>query len=47
MQDHNLFSLYINILDDNNIPYFITGSVASIVYGDPRLTNDIDLVILS
>jgi len=45
MQDLNLFSLYINILDDNNIPYFITGSVASIVYGDPRLTNDIDLVI--
>ncbi|MDY0082627.1 MAG: hypothetical protein RBR74_05540 [Ignavibacteriaceae bacterium] len=45
MQDLNLFSLYIKILDDNNIPYFITGSVASIVYGDPRLTHDIDLVI--
>ena len=23
----------------------ITGAVASIIYGEPRLTNDIDLVI--
>ncbi|MBH0199153.1 MAG: hypothetical protein HP497_06985 [Nitrospira sp.] len=26
------------------IPYLITGSVASMAYGEPRLTNDIDLV---
>jgi len=27
------------------IPYFITGSIASIFYGEPRFTNDIDVVI--
>jgi hypothetical protein len=26
------------------IPYLITGSVASMAYGEPRLTNDIDIV---
>lgn len=45
MQELNLFRLYTDILNKNNFKYFITGSVASIVYGDPRLTNDIDLVI--
>lgn len=45
MQDHNLFGIYLNILNKNQIQYFVTGAVASIVYGEPRLTNDIDLVI--
>jgi len=45
MQDHNLFGIYLNILNKNQIQYFVTGSVASIVYGEPRLTHDIDLVI--
>ena len=45
MQDLNLFSLYIDILGKYQIPYFVTGSVASIVYGDPRMTHDIDFVI--
>ena len=27
-----------------NIPYFVTGSVASIAYGESRFTNDIDIV---
>ncbi len=26
------------------IPYFITGSTASIIDGEPRFTNDIDIV---
>ncbi len=26
------------------IPYLVTGAVASIAYGEPRLTNDIDIV---
>lgn len=45
MQDLNLFALYTDILNKYQIPYFVIGSVASIVYGDPRLTHDIDLVI--
>ncbi|HUU37197.1 MAG TPA: hypothetical protein VMW46_03205 [Candidatus Desulfaltia sp.] len=31
-------------LEKLNIRYFITGAVASIAYGEPRLTNDIDIV---
>lgn len=27
------------------IPYMVTGSVASIAYGEPRLTHDIDVVV--
>ena len=27
-----------------NIPYLVTGSVAAMAYGEPRLTNDIDVV---
>jgi len=45
MQEVNLFAVYTDILNEKGIPYFITGSVASIVYGEPRLTHDIDLVI--
>jgi hypothetical protein len=45
MQALNLFALYTEILNKYNIRYFITGSVASIVYGEPRLTHDIDLVV--
>ena len=32
-------------LDQLGIPYLVTGSVATIAYGEPRLTNDIDLVV--
>ncbi|NJK65259.1 MAG: nucleotidyltransferase family protein [Microcoleus sp. CSU_2_2] len=28
-----------------NIPYYITGGVAASIYGDPRTTRDLDLVI--
>ncbi|MGE0130082.1 MAG: hypothetical protein AB7U82_18515 [Blastocatellales bacterium] len=31
-------------LEELRIPYLIGGSVASIIHGEPRLTNDIDLV---
>ncbi len=30
-----------------NIPYFVTGSVASIAYGEARFTNDIDLAVFT
>jgi hypothetical protein len=32
-------------LNGSGIPYFVTGSVAAIVYGEPRLTVDVDLVL--
>src|ERR1051326_1407996 len=32
-------------LEANGIPYMLTGSLASSMYGVPRATNDIDIVI--
>src|SRR6188768_2387305 len=33
------------ILERLGIPYLITGSVATIYWGEPRLTRDIDVVV--
>lgn len=33
-----------DVLDRLGIPYVVVGSVASSLYGDPRLTNDVDIV---
>ncbi len=35
----------VGVLEQLGVPYFITGSTASIVYGEPRFTNDLDVVI--
>ena len=32
-------------LDEHGIPYLLTGSIASSLYGEPRLTHDIDVVV--
>lgn len=45
MHEHDLFSVFLAPLSKLNAKYMITGSMASIVYGEPRLTNDIDLVM--
>jgi len=45
MPEHDLFKIFIIRLNRLNVPYMITGSVAGIMYGEPRLTHDIDLVI--
>ena len=42
MQDPELFQIFIRPLNLLNIKYMVTGSVASIVYGEARLTHDID-----
>ena len=33
------------VLDDLELRYLVTGSTATIFYGEPRLTNDIDVVV--
>jgi len=45
MLDHNLILIYLKPLNCLQIDYIVTGSVASIFYGEPRLTFDIDLII--
>lgn len=46
MQAADFFLTFTLPLDQAGVRYMVTGSVASIVYGEPRLTNDIDLVIV-
>ena len=45
MTDPSLIALFVRPLNRLRIPYMVTGGVASVVYGEPRLTRDIDLVI--
>ncbi|MFC1822572.1 hypothetical protein ACFL9T_07680 [Thermodesulfobacteriota bacterium] len=45
MQETNLFRVFLNRLETSGLQYMVTGAAASIVYGEPRLTHDIDLVI--
>lgn len=45
MQRLDLLSIFINPLESGKIPYFVTGSIASIFYGEPRLTHDVDIVV--
>lgn len=44
MGPHDLLRIAVGVLERLRIPYLITGSVASMAYGEPRLTNDIDIV---
>ena len=45
MLEPDLFLVFLEPLNRAGIPYMVTGSVAGIVYGEPRLTHDVDLVI--
>lgn len=44
-EQQELLAFVIAKLEMFNIPYMITGSVASSAYGTPRATNDMDIVI--
>ena len=39
-----LLQKVIGVFENLSISYLVTGSVASMAYGEPRLTNDIDIV---
>ena len=45
MHETSLFLIFVRRLNQLGVPYVVTGSVASMLYGEPRLTHDIDLVI--
>lgn len=44
MEQHELLLFLVECLEKLKIPYLITGSIASMAYGEPRFTNDIDIV---
>jgi hypothetical protein len=41
----DLFTIFTRPLDRLGVPYFVTGSVAALVYGEPRVTHDVDVVL--
>jgi hypothetical protein len=41
----DLFQVFIRPLNRLGLPYMVTGSAASMAYGEPRLTLDVDLVL--
>ena len=41
---YELLQQVITAFEELNIDYLVTGSIASMAYGEPRLTNDIDIV---
>jgi len=45
MPERNLFLIFTSRLNELGVRYMVTGAVASIFYGEPRLTHDIDLVV--
>jgi len=44
MELYELLQKVVETFERLDIPYLVTGSVASMAYGEPRLTNDIDIV---
>jgi hypothetical protein len=45
MEPFDLLRILVSTLDRLDIDYLVTGSMATISYGEPRLTNDLDVVI--
>lgn len=45
MSLRDVFKSVRDALEESNIPYMVTGSIASSVHGIPRATQDIDVVI--
>ena len=42
----SLVDTFVSRLEKLEMPYVVTGAVASIIYGEPRLTNDVDLIMM-
>jgi hypothetical protein len=45
MPEPELFLLFVRPLNRAGIRYVVTGSIAAILYGEPRLTHDVDFVV--
>ncbi len=44
MELYELLQKVVKTCEDLGIPYLVTGSIAAMAYGEPRFTNDIDIV---
>ena len=45
MEQSDLLRFAVTALERLAVPYLITGSTATIAFGEPRFTNDIDIVV--
>ncbi len=45
MDQADLLRQVLKVLEEMGITYMVVGSVASSAYGEPRLTQDIDIVV--
>ena len=45
MEQDELLRRTVETLERLNLTYLVTGSMATILYGEPRFTNDIDIVV--
>jgi len=45
VEQDELLRYVVDVLEQQGITYLLAGSLASGVYGEPRLTHDIDVVV--
>jgi hypothetical protein len=45
MEQSELLHFVVEALERIGLRYFVTGSMATIFFGEPRFTNDIDIVV--
>ena len=45
MEPFELLRYTVRVIENLGLRYFVTGSTATIFYGEPRFTNDIDVVV--
>jgi hypothetical protein len=45
MEQSELLRYFTTFLEQLGVRYFVTGSMATIFFGEPRFTNDIDIVV--
>ena len=39
------FLIFTRRLNELEVPYMVSGSIAAIYYGEPRMTNDVDIIV--
>jgi hypothetical protein len=45
MHEPEPFLVFVDKIAELGVPYMVTGSVAALLYGEPRLTHDVDVVV--
>lgn len=45
MQSREPFLIFTQKLNELGVRYMVSGSVAAIYYGEPRMTNDVDIIV--